>query len=319
MSNPAIISVIMPAYNAATTIITAVHSVLNQTIRNLELIICDDASTDGTLEIISTFKDERLKFIRNKQNRGPGHSRDRGIELASAPWVAFIDADDAWQPERLEKLLNAAGDSKNVLVFDDIMVCHDVNGEMVPWRSVHGKIAFATSGSFTRDISLESYITSPRLLAQPMISSSFIRAMRIRHSNRRFAEDAEYYLRLAAAGIQFRYLPEPLYLYRVTAGSATSHASITQMRECIEDCAHLIEWPSSIQKAFEIKIQSLHHNETLYAAAAHLSAGRFLSAMRMLAADPPALRVLPNRAFTHLKYQLHRLRLGGRGRTAQES
>lgn len=309
-------SIIMPAHNASATISEAVHSVLHQSIKNLELIVCDDASTDSTPHLIDKITDPRVRPIHNPTNLGPGSSRDRAIEAASAPWIAFIDADDAWQPQRLEKLLAAIEDS-DAAIFDDIMTCHDANGHLIPWQPIHGTRAFRGSGKLARHIQIEDYITSPRLLIKPLISTAFIRKHHIRHSNRRFGEDAEFFLRLAAAGARFRYLPEPLYLYRVQPGSATSQASISQMRECIQDCENITDWSDSVKDAFQRKIRTLRHNETLYRFAAHLKAGQPASAIRDLAADPAALAILPGRSRRYMAYHAHRILHGGASRTTQ--
>ncbi|WP_218186843.1 glycosyltransferase family 2 protein [Pseudomonas sp. EGD-AK9] len=315
MKSHPVVSVIMPAYNAADTLLESVSSVLAQSMGELELIVCDDASTDATPVLLAAIDDPRLKFIRNPSNLGAGPSRDRAIEQASAPWVAFIDADDVWLPERLERLLRAVEDAPDRLVFDDIMTCHSVAGKLVPWRRVHGNNAFGGNGPERRDIHIENYVSSPRLIMQPLIPLAFIRQAGLRHSNRSFGEDAEYFLHLALAGVGFRYLPEPLYLYRVQPGSATAKAGAAQMRECIESCAALEGWSNDVQAAFKRKIESLRHNETLYSVAQHLRSGRLLSAMRQLVLDPAALGILPSRLIRHLAYQLHRLRHGGSSRS----
>lgn len=313
-----VVSVIMPAFNAATTLQAAVDSVLAQSVSDFELVVCDDASTDGTQELLKSIDDIRLKSIRNPENLGPGLSRDRAIEQASAPWVALIDADDIWLPERLERLLNAVKETPGKLIFDDIMTCHSSEGGLVPWRAVHGRNAFGGHGAKARNIKIEEYLSSPRLLIKPLIPLAVIRQAALRHSNRSFGEDAEYFLKLALAGVGFRYLPEPLYLYRVQPGSATSKAGIEQMRECIEDCAAWDGWSDSVKKAFRSKVISLRHNETLYSIVEHASNGRFLSAVREFASNPAAASIMPHRLFRHFAYQVHRLRHGGANRTADK-
>src|SRR5690606_165698 len=119
MSYHAAVSVVMPAYNAAGTLLESVRSVLSQSMSELELIVCDDASTDATSELLKTIDDPRLKYIRNLSNLGPGASRDNAIDQASAPWIALIDADDVWLPKRLERLLEAAQEAPDRLIFDD--------------------------------------------------------------------------------------------------------------------------------------------------------------------------------------------------------
>lgn len=312
-----LVSVIMPAFNAATTLLTTVESVLAQSMGELELIVCDDASTDTTAELLATISDPRVRYIQNAKNLGPGLSRDRAIELATAPWVALIDADDVWLPKRLERLLEAVEEAPDQLIFDDIMTCHSSMNGLVPWRVVHGEDAFGGYGAAVRNLDIEDYLASPRLLIKPMIPLAAIRQASLRHSNRSFGEDAEYFLHLALAGVGFRYLPEPLYLYRVQPGSATARAGAEQMRECIEACAALEGWSDSVKEAFRRKIRSLRHNETLYAMAEHMRSGQLLSAARQVISNPAVLNILPRRLLGYLGYQAHRLRYGGASRTSR--
>ena len=317
MSQP-LVSVIMPAFNAAATLPTAVESVLAQSMGELELIVCDDASTDATAELLATISDPRVRYIRNPQNLGPGLSRDRAIKMATAHWVALIDADDAWLPERLEQLLAGVKGYPESIIFDDIMTCHSADGKLVPWRPVHGVAAFGGGGIAARDLRIEDYIGSPRLIIQPMMPVAVIRRHGLSHSSRSFGEDAEYFLRFALAGVGFRYLPEPLYLYRIQPGSATARAGVKQMRECIEACAKWEGWSDSVEEAFRRKIRALRHNETLYAIADHMRRGQLLSVVRKVISDPAVLSILPRRFLQYLSYQAHRLRYGGASRTSRK-
>ncbi|MGH8224077.1 MAG: glycosyltransferase family 2 protein, partial [Woeseiaceae bacterium] len=119
------ISVVMPARNAARTIGEAMRSVLAQSCADLELIVCDDASTDDTRRVAASVADDRVRILEQARNAGPGAARDRAIEAARGEWIAVIDADDAWAPDRLQRLLDAAGADGRRMVFDDILVCHD--------------------------------------------------------------------------------------------------------------------------------------------------------------------------------------------------
>lgn len=95
------ISIIMPSYNSAKTIEHAIQSVLAQTYQNLELLIIDDDSSDETCHIIQKIADERIRLIRLKQNGGSAVARNTGIEAATGRYIAFLDSDDSWHPEKL--------------------------------------------------------------------------------------------------------------------------------------------------------------------------------------------------------------------------
>ncbi|WP_448701617.1 glycosyltransferase [Mucilaginibacter sp. AW1-3] len=103
-TNP-MITVLMPAYNAERYIAEAIASVLQQTYADFELIIVNDGSTDGTRNIIRTFKDPRIKLI-DQPNMGVAAALNTGLEHATAPYIARFDADDICYPERLEKQLH---------------------------------------------------------------------------------------------------------------------------------------------------------------------------------------------------------------------
>ena len=102
-----LVSIIMPSYNTANYIGESINSVINQTYKNWELIIVDDCSTDNTDEIVNKFlKDERIKYLKNEKNSGAAISRNKALREAKGRWIAFLDSDDLWVPEKLEKQIN---------------------------------------------------------------------------------------------------------------------------------------------------------------------------------------------------------------------
>lgn len=98
------VSVIMPSYNTAEYIAESIQSVLNQTYTNWELIIVDDCSTDNTDETVEPYlRDSRIFYLKNDKNSGAAVSRNRALREAKGKWIAFLDSDDLWLPEKLEK------------------------------------------------------------------------------------------------------------------------------------------------------------------------------------------------------------------------
>lgn len=100
------VSIIMPSFNTANFISLSIASVINQTYTDWELIIVDDCSTDNTKEVVSQFNDKRIRFYNNLCNSGAAISRNKAISLAKGEWIAFLDSDDIWHPQKLEKQLN---------------------------------------------------------------------------------------------------------------------------------------------------------------------------------------------------------------------
>ncbi len=105
--NNILISVIIPLYNKAHTIVHTLQTVMKQTYDNYELIIIDDGSTDNSVQLIKdNFSDTRLRIIQQK-NAGVSTARNRGVQKAKGEWIAFLDADDEWLPQYLQTLTNA--------------------------------------------------------------------------------------------------------------------------------------------------------------------------------------------------------------------
>jgi len=304
------ISVIMPAYNAARTLSQAVRSVQSQTLRNWELVICDDCSSDDTISLLKSISDPRVRWIRNSTNLGPGLSRNRAMEYAKGDWFVFLDADDVWLSDRLEILLNAVDGNIAHVAFDDILICHDAGDDgLIPWRRLRGPQGFAHRNRSGRifDVSAIDYLKSRRLLIQPFFSSHFVKVLKVVHSNREFAEDAEFVIRLLAVGAKLRYVPEALYKYRLTKNSITALSSdLTAMRRCIESCRDSINWSPEIVVAFDYKVKQLKINEDLYRFVILVRSGDFISAGRCLLQHPQLLKLLPIRLFDAMKYHIHR-------------
>lgn len=101
-----LVSIIMPSYNTAPYIKETIQSVLNQTYMNWEIIIVDDCSTDNTDEVLSEIHDERIKYLKNEKNSGAAISRNKALREAKGQWIAYLDSDDLWMPEKLEKQIN---------------------------------------------------------------------------------------------------------------------------------------------------------------------------------------------------------------------
>lgn len=104
----------MPAYNAAKTIKESIDSVVRQTYQDWELIVINDCSTDNTKGIINEYAeiDQRIKIINNEENLRVAFTRNKGIKLAKRRFIAFLDSDDYWAEEKLEKQVNFMLDNK---------------------------------------------------------------------------------------------------------------------------------------------------------------------------------------------------------------
>jgi len=279
------VSIVIAAYNAARTIEASIRSVLAQATVTVEVLVCDDASTDGTAQVVEAIEDPRVRLVRNASNLGPGGSRNRLMRLARGDYVAFLDADDQMAPERLATMLGVAREHPGALVFDDILECHDLGVELRPFRRVHGGKAFAgpRSASGTRPVSLEQLLASPRLLVKPVVPTHRIRAEALEQSHHRYGEDGLFLWRALARGIPAIYVPSPMYLYRVTPGSLSAN---TERHALVADCLRLAaEEPGASQQARQHALSRAREYEDL----ATLRAGRgptLGKALRYFAGNP---------------------------------
>ncbi len=113
-----LVSIIMPSWNTAKYIEESIQSVLLQTYQNWELIIVDDCSTDNTDEIVKLYlNDKRVKYFRNTYNCGAALTRNRALREAHGEWIAFLDSDDLWMPEKLEKQIQFMKKHEYVLSY----------------------------------------------------------------------------------------------------------------------------------------------------------------------------------------------------------
>ncbi|MHB8778793.1 MAG: glycosyltransferase family 2 protein [Anaerolineales bacterium] len=125
MSSFPLISIILPSYNHAEYVTAAVESVLHQTFKDIELIVIDDGSKDGTPDLVERIHDPRLRLIRLEQNR-LRHPRNLGLEQARGQYIAFQNSDDVWLPEKLESQLEVMKEHENILAcFTDVEIIDD--------------------------------------------------------------------------------------------------------------------------------------------------------------------------------------------------
>ncbi|MFH1827621.1 MAG: glycosyltransferase [bacterium] len=106
------ISIIIPTYNRKAKIIRAIDSVLSQTVKPYEILICDDGSDDGTEMLVRQIRNTRIKWVPGKHTGLPAVPRNRGVQLAKGDWIAFLDSDDWWKEDKLEKQLIFAKQNK---------------------------------------------------------------------------------------------------------------------------------------------------------------------------------------------------------------
>lgn len=114
-----LVSIIMPSWNTARFIRESIDSVRNQTYTNWELLIVDDCSTDNTDEIVASYSDERIRYFKNEKNSGAALTRNRAMREARGEWIAFLDSDDLWTPEKLERQLQFMKENNYIFSYHE--------------------------------------------------------------------------------------------------------------------------------------------------------------------------------------------------------
>jgi len=127
-----LVSIIMPSYNTGKYIKETIESVVNQTYTNWELIIVDDCSTDNTDEIIKVFNnDKRIKYLKNEKNSGAAVSRNIALREAKGKYIAFLDSDDLWKKEKLDKQIKFMKENNYDFTYTDYRI--KLNDNWLPY------------------------------------------------------------------------------------------------------------------------------------------------------------------------------------------
>lgn len=206
------ISVIIPAYNAGAYLADAVQSALNQTRSPDEILVMDDGSTDNTTEIAATFG-SRIRYLR-QPNSGVMATRNHSIQKATGEWIAFLDADDAWYPRKLELQLEALGKiSGDALVCTNAVVFRD--GAVPPPEAM--RLEQPVQISIERLLQKNYIATSTVLVPKRQLLKVGGFTQRYNH-----AEDWAVWLKMAAQGTPIWLLPQPLTAYRLSPNALGS-------------------------------------------------------------------------------------------------
>ena len=214
------ISVVIPAYNAEKFILNAVESVLAQTFRDFELIVVNDGSTDQTQRLLSGYTNE-IKIV-SKENGGLSAARNTGIATASGKWVAFLDADDRWHPEKLQKQFEVVKGQGEVGFCSTRAVLVDEHGERIGEWGCPEK-----NGSMLHAI-FERNATIPGSGSGVIVRRDLFDKSGLFDSNLQSLEDIDMWMRLAAL-TNYICVDEPLTF--ITRHSASMSTNIVKMHD----------------------------------------------------------------------------------------
>jgi teichuronic acid biosynthesis glycosyltransferase TuaG len=214
------VSVIMPAYNAGTTIAESIQSVLNQTFRNWELIIVDDGSTDNTGGIVNNFinADTRLVLLSLGKNRGLANARNEGCKMARGDYIAFLDSDDLWHSEKLRLQLDFHLSNRGIEISHTDFHFFDVHGILKrPLKYLVNQDRHKVGKLYPRicynnPVGILTVMATKTLLQEAGFFDTALWTM----------EDQDLWVRIAKMGKAFGYIPRVLAYYRLVPGSITS-------------------------------------------------------------------------------------------------
>jgi glycosyltransferase involved in cell wall biosynthesis/predicted O-methyltransferase YrrM len=205
------ISVIIPAYNSDKTIIQAIESVFNQTFKALEVIVVDDGSTDNIKNLLLPYIEKGVIKYFFKENGGPSSARNLGIQKVEGEFVAFLDADDYWHPEKLSKQIDILNKNpKSIVCYTEVSLV-DEEGRIN--EVTRNKITSQKSGYVLPYFILHNIVT----LSSAMVRVDVLKSIESFDEDRNiiFVEDYNLWLKLAPMG-EFIAINEPLTLYRNT-------------------------------------------------------------------------------------------------------
>lgn len=213
MKNP-LVSVLMPAYNAEKYIGEAIESILNQTYKNLELIIIDDCSTDDTWKIIQEYqkKDKRIIGVINNKNLKLSLTLNKGIQMAKGEYIARMDADDISTSDRIQNQVEFLEQNKEVGILGGIMEIIDTKGNYL------GKRSYPQDDKLIRK---KLFRYSPFSHPLIMIRKKILSKSGLYNDTFNPAEDYELYFRIGKFA-KFANLPQVLLKYRIVPKSMTT-------------------------------------------------------------------------------------------------
>lgn len=210
------ISIITPTYNSSKFVERTIKSVLTQTYTDWEYLIIDDHSTDNTVELINKFakKDSRIKFYSTSQNSGgPALPKNVGIENAKGEYVAFLDHDDEWLPEKLEKQLKVFSKSKDEKL--GLVSC------FLNIRDNEGKLLYKHKKNYRGDVIKQlangNFIVTSSCV---MTKLNILKEVGLFDNKLKTSDDWDMWLRISQSEYNFEYVPEYLINYNIHGKNA---------------------------------------------------------------------------------------------------
>jgi glycosyltransferase involved in cell wall biosynthesis len=219
------LSVVIPAFNAATTIRAAVGSTLRQTVPVLEVIVVDDGSSDNTAEVVDGLDDPRVRLV-SRPNGGPSAARNTGIAAARGEWVAFLDSDDLWLPTYVETATAALGAASNPgFGYTDAYVFHAGRGQVKRGSAMDA----LDPPPPDRASFLAALLRRNFVFTSATVPAAVLAAVGGYDESLPLSEEYDLWLRILVAGFDPVWMGGPLAIYRMHPGQS-SHQILAMKR-----------------------------------------------------------------------------------------
>jgi succinoglycan biosynthesis protein ExoO len=312
-----LISVVMANYCGAAYLPAALNAVLGQTVRDIEIIVSDDASPDASADIIRRVmkRDTRVRLLLSDRNCGPAAARNRALAAARGEWIAIVDSDDLIDPDRFEILLSAAQRLAADAVADDLVFFSSDSA------SEDATLLGDTAPTEPQPVSAAFFIRSntaseglpPLGYLKPMFRKAALAGLAY-DEQARVGEDYDLLLRFLLADRRFFLLPEALYFYRRHAASISHRLSEAKVLGMIASQERLLAdhalQPGEILRLLDRRMASLQRALAFERLVASLKQKRAAKALGLLAADPLLCLQLGKSALAHFASRVPRARGG---------
>lgn len=218
------ISVVMGCYNNETTIKEAVNSILDQSLADFEFIIVDDCSTDGTIDVVRSIQDPRIKLIINSENKGLGYSLNYGVNLSKGKYIARMDADDIAMPRRFEEQVKYLEEHPEVM-------CVGTGAEKIGSVNLYTQLfsRYIIPRCTQEEIKAWLLLGTPLLHPSVMMNATLVKRADLNYDPAfRKAQDYELWTRMIWVG-EVRNIRKPLMKYRYSAFQSSSKDRSSQI------------------------------------------------------------------------------------------
>jgi glycosyltransferase involved in cell wall biosynthesis len=209
------VSVIIPTYNRSDHLRAAILSVLGQTYQDFEVIVVDDASTDDTADMVRNIRDPRVRYVRHSTNRREAETRNTGVRSAIGEYIAFLDDDDEWLPQKLQREVELLEKSPAEVggVYTGCLNVDRSSGR------VRGRVVPTKRGNILEDMAVKNWVGTPSTV---LFRRECFARVGLFDESIAFGVDYDMWIRIAAA-YRIEYISEPLVKYYIQGDRLTTN------------------------------------------------------------------------------------------------